>query len=194
MNPQPLVIGTGPDAVRVGGRIDRIDVGRVDGTTVFTIVDYKTSRSGGKKLDTLESGRTLQIVLYALRDRPPRTTSSAATARPWQLGYWYIRETGFATRRLPGKRIKKGDPLPPLDAAVWNSLVATLEQIIPRLVSGIRAGQFPVYNADPTCTSGCPYNTVCRVAQIRSLPDEMQKVWTPMGRVRVAELIVTTNV
>jgi hypothetical protein len=69
--------------------------------------------------------------------------------------------------------------LRPLDQAVWGSLVETLEHIIPRLAAGIRAGRFPVFNADPDCTAGCPYNTVCRVAQIRALPEEMGKRWNP---------------
>ncbi len=173
---KPLVFGTGPAAVRVGGRIDRIDVGRVGGQTIFTVIDYKTGRRASPKYDTLESGRKLQLVLYTLA--AIRLELVGAEAHPWQLGYWHIRETGFNSDAR-GKRAKEGEPLPPVEAAVWDSLVEKLEYIIPRLAKGIRSGQFPVYNADPTCTAGCPYNTVCRVAQIRALPDEMQKVWNP---------------
>ncbi len=176
---KPLVFGAGPAAVRVGGRIDRIDVGRVGGETVFTVIDYKTGRRASPKHDTLESGRKLQLVLYTLA--VARLELVGAEAHPWQMGYWHIRETGFASEAR-GKRAKEGEPLPPVEAAVWDSLVQTLEHIIPRLAAGIRAGQFPVYNADPTCTSGCPYNTVCRVTQIRALPGEMQKVWNRFPR------------
>jgi len=36
-------------------------------------------------------------------------------------------------------------------------------------------GAFPVFNADEHCTGRCPFNTVCRVAQIRALPEELGK-------------------
>jgi hypothetical protein len=94
------------------------------------------------------------------------------------MGYWHIRETGFVSginRRKP----KPGEPHPPLEASIWETLVRTLEDIVPRLASGIRAGRFPVYNADDQCTARCPYQTVCRVTQIRALPDEMDKTWEP---------------
>ncbi|MGE5191809.1 MAG: PD-(D/E)XK nuclease family protein [Deltaproteobacteria bacterium] len=174
--PKPLVIGTGDNSVRVGGRIDRIDVGRIGGSTVFAIIDYKTGSRRKSPHDTVESGRWLQVVLYALA--VVRLELIGAGARPWQMGYWHVRETGFAPDVKQG-RPKAGDPLPPLDQAVWESLVETLENIIPRLAAGIRAGQFPVFNADENCTAGCPYNTVCRVAQIRALPPEMGKSWSP---------------
>jgi ATP-dependent helicase/DNAse subunit B len=174
---KPLVIGSGADAVRVGGRIDRIDVGRVAGSAVFAVVDYKTGRMRrSPKLDTLESGRWLQVSLYTLA--VVRLELAGADARPWQMGYWHIRQTGFAPDVKQG-RARAGEALQPLDQAVWDSLVETLEHIIPRLAAGIRAGRFPVFNADPDCTAGCPYNTVCRVGQIRALPEEMGKRWDP---------------
>jgi hypothetical protein len=172
--PQPLVFGEGSETVRVGGRIDRIDMGRVEGAAVFTVIDYKSGRRSTTTYDTLESGRTLQLVLYTLA--ASRLDLAGEGARPWQLGYWHIRETGFASVAKQ-KRTKSAGPLPRLDEAVWDALVQTLEQIIPRLAAGIRSGQFPVYNEDPQCTAGCPYNTVCRVAQIRALPPEMGKDW-----------------
>ncbi len=171
-----LVIGSGADAVRIGGRIDRIDVGRMADSAVFAVIDYKTGRSARSKHDTESSGRSLQIALYTLA--VVRLELVGAEARPWQMGYWHVRETGFAPG-AKGRRVKAGDALPALDQAVWESLVKTLEEIIPRLAAGIRAGKFPVFNADDDCTAGCPYNTVCRVAQIRALPPEMGKSWSP---------------
>jgi ATP-dependent helicase/nuclease subunit B len=174
---RPLVIGSGAEAVRIGGRIDRIDVGRVEGTAAFAVVDYKTgSLRKSQKYDTLESGRWLQVALYTLA--VTRLEVVGAGAWPWQMGYWHIRETGFVPDVKPG-RSKADGPLPPLERAVWESLVQTLEQIVPRLAARMRSGQFPVWNADENCTAGCPYNTVCRVAQIRALPPEMGKNWSP---------------
>src|SRR5207245_451783 len=128
------------------------------------------------KLDTLESGRWLQVALYTLA--VARLELAGAGARPWQMGYWHIRETGFGPDVKQG-RARAGEPLQPLDQAVWDSLVVTLQQIVPRLATGIRAGKFPVFNADADCTAGCPYNTVCRVAQTRALPEEMGTTWNP---------------
>jgi RecB family exonuclease len=173
---KPLVLGSGAETVRIGGRIDRIDVGRVGGSTVFAVVDYKTGRGGKSKHDTVESGRWLQVALYTLA--VVRLELVGTGVHPWQMGYWHVRETGFAPDLKQG-RSKPDGPLPPLDRAVWESLVRTLEQIIPRLASRIRAGQFPVYNADDDCTAGCPYNTMCRVAQIRALAPELGKSWSP---------------
>ena len=165
------------NAVRIGGRIDRIDVGRIEGATVFTVDRLQDRPAHGTKLDTAASGR-LAADRPVHAGRRARLELAGAGARPWQMGYWHIRETGFASEAKTG-RLKAGEPLPPLDGVVWESLVQTLEQIIPRLAAGIRAGQFPVYNADPDCTAGCPYNTVCRVAQVRALPPEMEKTWSP---------------
>ncbi len=170
-NRPALVFGEGSEAVRVGGRIDRIDVGQVEGHTVFTVIDYKSGRRSSGKIDNLESGRKLQLALYALA--VARLEIAGPDGRPWHMGYWHIKDTGFAPETKQ-KKTKDGEPLPIEDAA-WAALVATLETIIPRLASGIRSGSFPVFNADETCTSGCSYNTICRVAQIRALREEMNK-------------------
>ena len=148
----------------------------MEGATVFSVIDYKSGRRAGLKQDTLESGRTLQLVLYTLA--AARLELAGTGARPWQLGYWHIRDTGFASFVIK-RGAKAGEPLPRIDEAVWDSLVQKLEQIIPRLAVGIRAGQFPVHNDDPDCAAGCPYNTVCRVAQIRALPEGLGKTWRP---------------
>jgi ATP-dependent helicase/DNAse subunit B len=169
----PLIFGTAQSAVRVGGRIDRIDVGLAEGRAVFTVIDYKTGRRARATFDTVETGRTLQLALYALAVL--RLEIAGPQAQPWQMGYWHLRETGFISDAKT-KRTKSGEPLPAIDDAVWSALVQTLDEIIPRLAAGIRSGRFPVYNADPLCTSGCPYNTICRIAQVRSLPESLHKV------------------
>ena len=39
----------------------------------------------------------------------------------------------------------------------------------------MRRGEFPVWSDDENCTGRCPYSTVCRINQIRSLDKE----WRP---------------
>jgi hypothetical protein len=43
------------------------------------------------------------------------------------------------------------------------------------LVAGIRSAHFPVYSLDEKCTGICPFHTVCRINQVRSL----DKTWPP---------------
>ena len=176
-NLPPLVFGAGPEAVRVGGRIDRIDVGQVEGRTVYTVIDYKTGSRSRVKIDSVETGRKLQLVLYMLA--VVRLEIVGPESQPWQMGYWHVKETGF-TADGKQKRSKEGELLP-LEEEAWQALVQTLEEVLPRLAGGIRTGRFPVVNADKDCTAGCPYNTVCRVAQIRALPDDFGKAASPKG-------------
>ncbi|HTI51065.1 MAG TPA: PD-(D/E)XK nuclease family protein, partial [Planctomycetaceae bacterium] len=169
----PLVIGAGDREVRVGGRIDRIDVGANSGRTVFTVIDYKTGSIHSQKLEDIAAGRALQLALYTLA--VVRLEIVGPDSGPIQMGYWQIRNQGF----LPGiSQRKKADArLAPLEASVWETLVKTLDDVIPRLAAAMRAGKFPVFNPDESCTSRCPYQTICRVGQIRALPAALGKTW-----------------
>ena len=57
----------------------------------------------------------------------------------------------------------------------WEQIRSELRETVVALVQGIRQGRFPVYNDDEKCTGNCPYNTVCRINQVRSL----EKTWQP---------------
>jgi hypothetical protein len=170
----PLVIGAGDCAVRVGGRIDRIDVGMAEGRTVFAVIDYKSGRTRADTLEEIQSGRALQLAIYSLA--VVRLGLVGPAAAPLQMGYWHIRDTGFS----PGIRSRRRADarLQPLEAAVWSSLETMLDDIIPRLAAAMRAGKFPVFNDDDECTGHCPYRTVCRVNQIRALPEGLRKNWS----------------
>jgi hypothetical protein len=139
---------------------------------VFTVIDYKTGRRARASFDSVATGRALQLALYALAVW--RLDIAGLRALTWQMGYWYIRETGFASD-VKGKRTRPGEPLPSIEEAAWLELVGTLEERIAKLAAGVRSGNFAVYNLDEQCTSGCPYNTICRVGQIRPLAGQLQK-------------------
>jgi RecB family exonuclease len=160
--------------VRVGGRIDRLDVGRRDGRTVFVVIDYKTGGPRRFKDVDLRSGRQLQLVLYALAVQ--RLGLLGPGSLPWQFGYWNLRDTGFAPG--PGDKPKGSKRLPSLDEAAWYALVELLEEIVPKLASGMRRGEFPVINSDRNCTGHCELSKTCRVAEIRSLPEGLAKRWS----------------
>jgi len=166
----PLELGAAEDRVLVRGRIDRIDTGVVQQQPVFTVIDYKTGRRPSFKEDDVRSGRSLQLVLYAIAAR--RLGLVPADALPFQLGYWCLRGTGFQSG-LKGTRTAK---LQAIDAAAWAALEEIVDETIPRLAAGIRSGEFVVDNTDADCTGRCAYNTVCRVNQIRPIAETMSKI------------------
>jgi ATP-dependent helicase/nuclease subunit B len=168
-----LTIGHGEDETRIRGRIDRIDTGRRDGQTVFNVVDYKTGRKPASSKSQVESGRSLQLVLYALAVQ--RLNLVGENAFPIQAGYWCLKETGWAPLTKP----PQAGPQGLVSHADWLALVDVLDELVPRLAAGIRAGAFPVYNSETECTSYCPYKTTCRVNQIRPLEEALDKKWVP---------------
>jgi ATP-dependent helicase/nuclease subunit B len=163
-----LTVGQGDQQVHIRGRIDRIDVGRYQDRPAFTVIDYKTGRPPSFKQEDVESGRALQLVLYALAVR--RLGLAPADAVPFQLGYWCLKETGFQTGMS-----SRGKGLKPLDATIWQTLEQLVDEVVPRLATGIRSGEFVVENTHEDCTGMCEFRTVCRVNQIRPLANKLQK-------------------
>lgn len=170
----PLSFTDGTEMVLVRGRIDRVDSARIQGRSVYNVIDYKTGRPPRFSMDDVRSGRAVQLVLYAFAVKELGLVDDDAL--PFQLGYWAVRETGFKaglTQRGP-----KG--FSRLDDAVWTALEKLLTTILPRLAAGIRHGEFVVDNPDPDCTGRCPYRTVCRVNQIRPLSETLRKHRSPL--------------
>ena len=165
----PAIFGQGEQRVKVRGRIDRIDVGTRDGTPAFTVIDYKSGMPQRFSIEDVQSGRALQLVVYMLA--AVRLNLLDDGGEPWQMGYWSLKENGF----VPGIKSRKRTP-EPLDAAILEKLESTLDELIPTLADGIRAGHFPVDSQDPRCTERCEYNTVCRVSQLRRLAEPLGKV------------------
>ncbi len=168
-----MTLGSANNETRIRGRIDRIDVGEVSGQPVFNIIDYKTGRKPSTTASQMTSGRSLQLVLYALATQ--RLNLIGSNALPMQAGYWCLRETGWA----PVNKAPKAGPDGLQPHADWLALVDVLDELVPKLAAGIRAGHFPVYNSDTSCMSYCPYRTTCRVTQIRPLEESLAKHWEP---------------
>lgn len=168
-----LTIGQGGDETRIRGRIDRIDTGRREGQVVFNVIDYKTGRKPATSGSQVKSGRSLQLVLYALAVQ--RLNLVGENSFPIQAGYWCLKETGWAPLTKP----PQAGPQGLVSHADWAALVDVLDELVPRLAAGIRAGRFPVYNSETECTSYCAYKTTCRVNQIRPLEEALDKHWEP---------------
>ena len=166
-----LELSTAEQTVRIAGRIDRVDVGRVADRTVFNVLDYKTGGTIKCTPETIAAGKTLQLPVYALATAELLLGDDHAT--PWQAGYWYLRDGGFMPKRALLMHEQGDSGVVALPE--WEQTRQRLAETVAALVSGIRGGQFPVCSADQRCTGYCSYRTICRINQVRSL----EKTWQP---------------
>lgn len=171
----PWEFSGGELRLRLSGQIDRIDVGIVNdkdhgSRPIFRIVDYKSGAIKPFKDADLLGGNRLQLPLYALAVEQLLLEKTSAVA--WEIGYWGL------------KRVKDGLKIYPLAAQsegqiktdeMWQLNRIALQNRVAALARGVQRGEFPMINADTTCTSRCEFKTVCRVGQTRSL----EKQWTP---------------
>jgi ATP-dependent helicase/nuclease subunit B len=170
-------IGGAQELIQLTGQIDRIDVGRVGGRTVFNVIDYKTSKSAVVKEEEIHAGRQLQLPLYAMAVEALLLKHDQAVAL--SAGLWSVRGAGFgksgrSTTALSINQVRQGAVEP---APGWDQTRAALVERIGQIIAAIRGGAFAVASADPHCTSTCELRTICRIAHIRSL----EKQWPPPG-------------
>ncbi len=166
----PVSFGQGAERVLTEGRIDRIDINEVQGTPVYTIIDYKTGKPPAVKPDQVSRGTKLQLALYAVA--VARLELLGPDAQPWLVGYWGVRDQGF----LP--QFKEGRTQTTLTADFLQRWGEVLDELLPRLVKSLRMGELPVFNEDDKCKQYCPYRTVCRVNDVRGVADRLGKQWT----------------
>lgn len=169
---RPLKLRSPQGVVRIAGRIDRIDTGAVAGRTVFNVLDYKTGTSNRYSRDALASGTALQLPLYVMATQQLLLADEGAV--PWQAGYWFVQQKGFNPRqalKMYGCRQERLEPEPE-----WEKLRQHVVTLVGKLVESIRWARFPVHSADEQCTRLCPYRTVCRINQVRSLGKTWQLV------------------
>ena len=170
---RPLEFSTEEETIRISGRIDRIDTGQVAGKTVFNVVDYKTGSPIKFDEKSVAEGKTLQVPLYALA--VAELLLSDRDCVPWQAGYWYLKEGGFKPKQAL-KMYRQGRAgLEPEES--WEDIRGGLRQTVVALARGIRHGDFPACSQDDRCTGFCPYSTICRINQVRSL----EKTWQPIA-------------
>ncbi|MGA2796045.1 MAG: PD-(D/E)XK nuclease family protein [Thermoguttaceae bacterium] len=168
---QALEFPDGNATILVSGRIDRIDTGTHTGINVFNILDYKSGAVTTFSPEDVKRGITLQLPIYALATA--ELILNDRDARPLQAGYWHIGKDGFKSRQsLIMFEFTEGELKMTAD---WENSRAYMTEIIPILVHSIRGGEYRVFNPDRRCTSYCPFSTICRIRQIRSL----EKTWTP---------------
>ena len=163
------VFGTNGDAVRVTGRIDRIDAGLTAEGPAYHVIDYKTGDTPGFRPEHVAAGLRLQLALYAVAAK--RLGLVEPAAEPHGLFYWKVGGKGCGSGVTYGGKKTVAD--------LWDDLPATLDAAVPRLAAAIRGGAFPV-NPDegggPKWLGG--FARVSRAAAVRSVAGRLNK-WPP---------------
>jgi ATP-dependent helicase/DNAse subunit B len=160
---QAFVLDIHGEKICITGQIDRIDVGTLDGKTVFNVIDYKSGRRPALSKDEIESGDRLQLPLYV---EAAQALLFKGEATPLVAGYWSM-TGGFDSRGALAAEVE-GDAV-----ERWNNVRTAVHECIAKFIGDIRHGAFPVASRDDKCTSYCDFNTVCRIAQVRSLNKTM---------------------
>jgi ATP-dependent helicase/DNAse subunit B len=168
---RPLELAAPEGAIRIAGRIDRIDTGVVAGGAVFNVIDYKTGTSSRYTPADLAAGTALQLPLYAMAAQ--EVLLADVQAVPLRAGYWLLQRNGFQPKRALEMYARRDDRLAPRPE--WEELRRGVVAMVAKIVEEIRGGRFRVTSADAQCTRFCPFRTVCRIGQVRSL----EKTWQP---------------
>ena len=140
----PLEVNLGDEIIRLRGIIDRVDRNEHG---QLRVIDYKT---GGRHLTPkdLQRGTRLQLPIYAL-----------AAQDALKLGiveeglYWKIKDAEAGSLKLSKF---SSDDSEGVDAAI-----KVANEHLRRIVSGIRAGQFPPIPPKGGCPSYCPAISWC---------------------------------
>lgn len=148
--------------VRVGGRIDRIDIVDLPEGVGFWVIDYKTGRAAHYSGPDLREFRRLQLTLYALAVE--RVILAPNGARPLGLAYWLVTDTGPKPVLPAGKQLTAWND----DGADWRRVREQLERWVATLVANIRQGVFPLKPRSEKCTETCEFAQVCRISQSRA--------------------------
>jgi len=172
---EAVCVGAGESQVRLGGRIDRIDRGELAGQPVFCVVDYKSGSRKSLSRNDVALGTNLQLPLYVLAVLEQQLVGPRAAVA--QAAFWYLKEGGFTPGLQAQGRRGSRSGLDLLGSDEWAAARRDLERVIPRIVRGMRQGEFPVFNRDENCQGLCPHRLSCRVGQVRALDERLLKRW-----------------
>ncbi len=153
---EPVTLATPAGALRLRGKIDRVDRVRFGDADGSLVVDYKTG--GLPPAKDVAAGRNLQLPLYAAAVEAMLGEPSLGGAFHRVLGDPSQQRT-FAAFKLYGGTYRPNDGYADqLDTALTAAA---------GFIERIRAGQF---DALPThdCPSWCPYRQICHFAEWRA--------------------------
>jgi len=169
---EPLEVDLGDEKLLVCGRIDRVDVGRVGGSLVFQVIDYKSASKFTMSDAEVADGRKLQPTLYAMAAAQIIATPSLP-AYPLKAGYWVVQHQGFTDKTSRALHTVEAGEVQATPE--WQAVEEQTLKRLREIVAGVREGNFPMYSADDKCTERCDFSHVCRIGQVRSLG----KTWPP---------------
>ncbi len=161
-----LILGEGDAAIRLQGKIDRIDVVDRNGQSFFRIIDYKSGAIPTPK--DIAAGTSLQLPLYVMAAERVLFVNGEKSAL--DAGYWGLKSDGFKPKRTMSN---SADNVKTDVEAEWRAFSAELERYILALVERSRGGDFPVSPRKDHCDRYCDYRHVCRIKGSRRAP----KTW-----------------
>lgn len=146
--PYAIVVEVGSQRMKLGGRMDRIDVIETDaGAIGFLVIDYKTGRSGSYTRPAVQKMSSLQLAVYSLA-----AERRLGELPPLGMLYWMPLDQG-------PKVALAGDKLN------WPVFRGRLEAWLLELAGHIRAGEFPLQPRDDNACRYCDFHRMCRIAQ-----------------------------
>ena len=144
-----LVLGHEGHKVRIGGRIDRIDIGRMNNDSRVRIIDYKTG-SRNTPISEIENGTVLQIPLYL----KAAVDCIVPDGVPYDGVY-------FTFREMEMKGYKKNRE--PILGDEWDSYIDIAVGSACSAAQGIRPGHFP--HKPGKCDKFCEFTALCTSAR-----------------------------
>jgi len=135
--------------VRIGGRIDRIDIGRSKNCKRVRIIDYKTG-SRNTPISEIEEGTVLQIPLYL----KAAVESIVPGGVPHDGVYYTFREM-----EMKGYRKNRE----PILGSEWDSYIDIAVRSACSAAQGIREGHFP--HKPGKCDEYCEFKALCTSAR-----------------------------
>jgi len=151
---EPVAIRAGGRALRLNGKIDRVDRIEDKGPAWLLAIDYKSGRPPALK-DIL-SGRDLQLALYA-------KALEALFDQPIAGGAYHdLREKKRRELSRLNPPRPRGGPAPDYEQVIQTAMNAAAGH-----VAGMQAGRFDALPVGD-CPSFCPYRQICHYAPHRA--------------------------
>jgi ATP-dependent helicase/DNAse subunit B len=151
---EPITLDGPHGPVRIGGRIDRIDLA-AEGEPGYQVIDYKSGAAPSAK--DMAAGTSFQLPIYLWAAEallPP--AERAGTARAFFLTVRHPRRSGQLGTQPTANR-PEGTAAPAQKRAA---------RYIHRFIEAMRHGQYPVYPRSG-CPIHCGFSEICRFADWR---------------------------
>lgn len=186
----PLNSGSTPMALRIKGRMDRLDFktenrGGTETIVAVRVIDYKLGRgktyADKTKPKSMSEMRSAQLPIYVaaavdylftLRDEKKIAVDFERVWKESHAGYYSLRDTPFSSRDEKAKLILvKEWPLGDLKTFLDTSAPGTLFDLARSHISETLSGRFPV---QPLDCGGlyCPARYACRYQAIPAMDEE----------------------